>query len=403
MTRVNGSVPAAAPRLSAEEAVARACELAPRFRERADDTERLRRLTDETIADISASGLFGIATPMRWGGSELAPEVWIDVITQLAAACGSTGWVYGVLLGHNWLVSQFSQEAQQEVFGNPEALVASLVRLGGSAPERVPGGFRWRGAAGRFCSGVDFAEWVVVGGAVESPDGLPEMRWFLIPRSDFVVDDDWFTTGLRGTGSKSIRVADAFIPDYRSITAQSIDDGTAPGRSVNSGPLYRLPGGTFAFVLPAAPVGIARGAVDIVGSGLQHRLQVFDDERIAEHSATIARFGKAASAIDVAYVLLIQRARRLMQTADQSYTPLERTQHRRDTAYAAQHARHAINELMELSGGSGIYESTMVQRMWRDCNAAAAHFGLTWETAATAYGRTLLGLGPAKSDRMARQ
>jgi 3-hydroxy-9,10-secoandrosta-1,3,5(10)-triene-9,17-dione monooxygenase len=228
------------------------------------------------------------------------------------------------------------------------------------------------------------------------------MRWFLLPRTDFEIDDDWFTSGLRGTGSKSICVADAFIPEHRSIAAQDVDAGCAPGTSVNPGPLYRLPGSTFAFVLPATPIGIARGAVATVRDGLGQRYQPLDEERLAEQSAVIARFGHAASDIDVAYTLLLQRARRLMQSADVPYTPLERTLHRRDMAYAVQQARHAMNELMELSGGSGIYESMTIQRMWRDCNAAAAHYGLTWDTAATAYGRSLLGLPAAKSDRMAR-
>src|SRR5438067_2170416 len=133
MTRINGQVQSASQRLSPEQAIARAREVAPRIRERAEYTENLRRLPDITIADLHATGLFGIATPQRWGGSELSPEVWVEVIAELAAVCGATAWVYGVLLGHNWLVSQFSQQAQDEVFGREHALVASLVRLGGSA------------------------------------------------------------------------------------------------------------------------------------------------------------------------------------------------------------------------------------------------------------------------------
>ncbi len=390
------------PQLSREEALLRARELAPRFRERADATEAQRQIPQESIDELHTSGLFGIATPRRWGGSELEPLVWIEAIAEIAAACGSTAWVYGVLLGHNWLVSQFPYEVQAEVFGTGDSLVASLVRLGGSAPQVMRGGYRWRGASGRFCSGVDLAEWVVVGGAVQSDKAPPQMRWFLIPRSDFEVQDDWFTTGLRGTGSKSICVVDAFIPEHRSIAAQDIDAACGPGAAVNPGPLYRLPGATFAFVLPATPIGIARGAIELTSAGLRKRYAPFDDERIAEQSASIARFGRAASDIDVAYALLLQRARRLMASADEPYTPLERTLHRRDMAYAVQQARHAMNELMELSGGSGIYDAMTIQRMWRDCNAAAAHYGLTWETAATAYGRALLDLPPARSDRLAR-
>jgi alkylation response protein AidB-like acyl-CoA dehydrogenase len=379
-------VTVAAPALSHQQAVARARELLPAFRERAAETEAARCVPRTSIAELLESGLFGIATPRRWGGSELPPETWVEVIAEIAAACGSTGWVYGVLMGHAWLVSQFADEAQAEIFGTPDTLVASLVRLGGSSPQRVAGGYRWRGAAGRFCSGVDYAGWVIAGATVQ-PDS--DARWFLIPRDDFEIVDDWYASGLRGTGSKSIQVPDAFIPEHRSISTHALDSGQAPGRVVNPGPLYGLAGSTWAFVLPATPVGIARGAVDAVCAGLQKRFGNLDDQRIAEQSAVIARFAKAASDVEVASMLLLARATRLTET---QYSLMERAQHRRDLGYAVQQARHAVNDLMELSGGSGIYETTTIQRMWRDCNAAAAHAGLAWEPAAVAYGRALLGV-----------
>lgn len=386
--------------LTPDEALHRARDLAVCARVRAPQAEDRRQLPESTLAELLDSGLFGLATPRRWGGSELPPRVWVDVIAELSAACGSTGWVYGVLLGHMWLVSQFPYATQEEIFGTPGSLVASLVRLGGAAPRRVSGGYRWRGAAGAFCSGVDYAQWVVAGGTFETADGATESRWFLIPRSDIEIVDDWFTSGLRGTGSKSIRVADAFIPEHRSIDMRELDSGTAPGRALNPGALYRLPGSTWAFVLAATPIGVARGALESVRTHLGARLDGLDPERVAEQSAVIGRFARAATDVDVAGLLLTDRAERLMASAEQPYTSLDRLVHRRDMAYAVQQARHAVNELMELSGGSGIYDTTTIQRQWRDANAAAAHFGLAWEPAAVAYGRGLLGLPASKTGRV---
>jgi 3-hydroxy-9,10-secoandrosta-1,3,5(10)-triene-9,17-dione monooxygenase len=397
---MTGASPLVAP-LARTDALARARALAPGFRMRAAETEALRQLPRANLEELFDSRLFDIALPQRWGGAELGPDVWVDVIAEIAAACGSTGWVYGVLLGHVWLVSHFSLEAQREVFGKPNSLVASLIRLGGSV-ERVPGGYRWTGASGRFCSGVDHADWVVVGGAVQSEHGEPERRWFLIPRSDFTVEDDWFTTGLKGTGSKSIRVADVFVPEYRSILQADLDSGDSPGRVVNPGALYRLPSSTWTFVLPATPVGIARGAVAAARESLGQRLGKLPEEHVADQSATLERFARASTDVDIAYLLLKRQACRLMEAAERPLSLQERTEHRRDIAYAVQQARHAVNVLFELSGGSGIYESTDLQRMWRDVNAAAAHFGLGWEPAAIAYARASVGLPPAKSDRRAR-
>ena len=386
--------------LTPTEAVARAQALAPGFRARAVEVETLRQLPRQSVDELRDSGLFKIALPRRWGGSELPPEVWVDVIAEVAAACGSTGWVYGVLLGHVWLVSQFPLEAQSEVFTNPDSLVASLIRLGGTV-ERVAGGYRWRAAAGAFCSGVDHSDWVVVGGSVPSDQGPPEARWFLIPRSDFLIEDDWFATGLKGTGSKSLRVPDAFVPEHRSIRQADLEAGNSPGRAINPGPLYRLPGSTWSFVLPATPVGIARGAVAAARATLQRRFASLPEAHVADHSANLERFARASTDVDVAYLLLQRAARRLMEGAERPLSPAERTVQRRDIGYAVQQARHAVNTLFELTAGHGIYESSDLQRMWRDVNAAAAHFGLSWEPAAVAYARSSLGLPPAKSDRRA--
>src|SRR5580698_7445218 len=54
------------------ELLARAEALIPVLRERAARSEELRRLPDETIADLHESGLFRVLQPKRVGGSELA-------------------------------------------------------------------------------------------------------------------------------------------------------------------------------------------------------------------------------------------------------------------------------------------------------------------------------------------
>ena len=71
----------------------------------------------------------------------------------------------------------------------------------------------------------------------------PEMRTFLLPRSDYRIDDNWHVAGLKGTGSKDIVVEDAFVPEHR--THRLIDGfkRQSPGNAVNPAPLYRLPFG----------------------------------------------------------------------------------------------------------------------------------------------------------------
>jgi alkylation response protein AidB-like acyl-CoA dehydrogenase len=378
-------------RLSHAEALRRATELTPVLRERLSQTDALRRIPESTMGDLLDAGLFTLATPRTWGGAELWPEAWIQVSAELAGGCASTSWVYGVLLGHMWLVSQFPLEAQSEVFRDRSALVASLVRMGGSPPERVRGGFHWRAARGRFCSGIDHATWVVAGGTIAPKSAeAPEPRWFLIPRSDVCIVDDWFTVGLQGSGSKSIEFQDVFIPEHRSVSQSDITLRRGPGRSVNHGSLYGLPGSTWAFPLPATCLGVAREAVRVTRQALATRYA----ETVNDATAVLSTFGEAATNVDVAYDVLLRRAQRLRDTVEQPYSSLDAVVHRRDIAFAVQRSRRAVNRLMELSSGSGIYSAAGIERLWRDCNASAAHASFGWDTAMAAYGRALLEDAP---------
>jgi alkylation response protein AidB-like acyl-CoA dehydrogenase len=378
-----------------------AAELAPAIAARAAETQARRRVADLSIQELHRSGLFAIATPKRFGGSGLGMDAALEATIEIAAACGSTGWVYGVLAGHTWLASKFPIAAQEEVFADPDVLIAALVRLGGAAPERVPGGYRWRGGRGKFCSGIDHAQWVLVGGMVSEADGSDGQRYFLIPRADIEIEDDWYTAGLRGTGSKSVLVHDAFIPEHRTVSIAAMLDGTG---GADHGPYYRLP---FQLVwplsLPGTALGTARAALAAYTGMIRGKLGALSDEGVAEQSPSFVRIAEASARIDAAELMLLTNARRLNGLLSlEDVTPAMRARYRRDNAFAVQEARHATNALFEASGGSGVYETGAMERIWRDNNVAAAHIGFAWDAAATAYGRETLGLGGAKSERIGR-
>ncbi|MEN9709749.1 MAG: hypothetical protein RIQ68_2157, partial [Pseudomonadota bacterium] len=216
------------------DALARARALLPKIASRAAKVDADRRVPDETVNEIKATGLFNIVTPRSLGGSELGFADLVRVTAEFAEACGSTGWVFGVLAGHSWLLNLFPEQAQSDVFSDPDALIATVFRLGGNV-EAVAGGYRLTGGEGRFCSGIDFADWVIVGNGVTGSDGSFQPRFFVVPRADIEVVDDWFTVGMRGSGSRTIRINDAFIPDHRSVSLAEMLNGLSPGARVHKG------------------------------------------------------------------------------------------------------------------------------------------------------------------------
>ena len=187
-----------------DEAIERARALQPRLRERVPEAERLRRLPAENVVELLENVLYGLMTPKRFGGSELGSEAMIDVTIELASACPSTGWVHMLWTAHMWLLALFPEQAQQELWSNPNTLASSVVNIVGDVVP-VEGGYRWTGR-GFFSSGVDHCNWLTAAVPIkrDGVDGPPERRWLLLPREDIEIIDDWYTVGLKGTGSKTI-------------------------------------------------------------------------------------------------------------------------------------------------------------------------------------------------------
>ena len=110
-----------------------------------------------------------------------------------------------------------------------------------------------------------------------------------------------------------------------------------------------------------------------------------------------ARLALAAADVDTAYALVMEDLALIDNATEPGdITALQRARFQRDVAFAAQKCRYAVTSVFEVNGGSGIYDSSELQRIWRDVNAACSHFAFTWDGAATNYGRAMLGLSPSR-------
>ncbi len=377
---------------SHEDALEQARSLKPRLRERLPLGQELRRLPDENVADLLESGLFGVMKPKRYGGSELGTQTMIDVTIELASADPSTGWVYMLWSAHMWLQSLWPVQAMDEMWANPNGLASSVVTTTGDVVE-VDGGYRWTGR-GLFSSGVDHCDWLTAAVPVKR-DGevLEDRRWLLIPREDFEIIDDWHTAGLRGTGSKTIVLDDVFIPEHRSVSATAVETGLAPGREVNTHPMYgAISGANFTGAMSAPAIGAARGLAEAIIARHHAKAKSVvgstNNPYVGDGlSTTMARLSYAAAQIDASHARLLVDAQQYATTPAKDVTTEERQRLRRNMAFTAQAARRAANELFEECGGSGLLETSILQQLWRDTNGAAAHHGLTWDWQGDAWSK----------------
>ena len=53
--------------------------------------------------------------PRRYGGYEMSPRHFYDVVFEISRACPSSGWVLSVVGVHNWQMALLDDRAQQWV------------------------------------------------------------------------------------------------------------------------------------------------------------------------------------------------------------------------------------------------------------------------------------------------
>lgn len=380
---------------SSEEALAKVAALKADIQAADVSSDVNGRVPDELVEKMRQSGLFGLVMPKNLGGSGLGFADLVRVTAEVGRSSGSAAWIFGVLAGHSWLINLFPEDAQREIMGDPTTLLGTVFRLGG---EVVPegDGYRLTGGNGRFCSGIDYATWVIIGNAVKLPDGKMEPRFFVVPKSEIDVIDDWQVMGMRGTGSRSIKIENSFIPLERSCSLADMLAGTTPGAKVHNGAIFRMPFSSLApFSIVGAPLGVAKGLVERFAEDLGRKLAGCDPLEVAEQSATLSRIAECGAQIDAALALVISDAEMIDRAKEpEEITQLQLQQIPRNWAFAVQTARHAANRIFEVSGGSAAYDGHPLQRMFRDLNVGAQHFAFTWDRAMTNYGREAAGLKP---------
>lgn len=384
-----------APRLTLEDAVARARELVPRLKERAAQADALRRIPDETVRDLHEGGLMRALQPRRVGGSEIDWVGMIDVSSELARGCGSTAWNWANWAVHHWMLALWPRQCQDEIWGvDPDVLIASSLVFPAGKAARVEGGYR---VSGRwpFSSGVDGSAWDMVGGIVG--DDPPEYRLFCIAASEYRVIDNWHVMGLRGTGSKDVEATDVFVPEYRTVAIDATKGGaTHPGAAANPGPIYRVPFiAGLSHMLTGIPLGIAQGAYDSFVEGLRGRASRYSGKNLSDLTAMQMRVAEAGASLDAARALLRRDCLEAQAIAERGEVPdmLAKAAWRRNGAFAAQLAQRAMDVVFKASGGTALFDTHPLQRSFRDFNAASAHISMIWDAQATTYGRVALGLG----------
>ena len=236
------------------------------FHARSGDADALGRLPDETVRRMREIGVIRMLQPLDRGGLQATPAEFFTAVMALSAVCGAAGWVAGIVGVHPWELAVCDPKVQDEVWGPDTGtwIASPYAPMGRARP--VGDGWVLSGHW-QFSSGTDHCDWIFLGGLVTDEAGelgpAPRMMHFILPRADYeIVDGSWDVIGLRGTGSKDIRVREVHVPAYRGVDADAVIDGRASRDAGRSEPLYRMPwSAIFPPAITAAVIGICEGGL----------------------------------------------------------------------------------------------------------------------------------------------
>jgi len=375
-----------------DDVLARVDLLVPRLRERAEETEHLRRLPESTMADLKEAGLFQLLSPKAVGGFGLGVETYAEVVRRLARGCPSTAWTVGHLIEHVWMLARWPHKVQNEVFANGPAPLAAATGSPAGTADKVPGGYsisgRWT-----FASGVMHSDWALL--AVQHGDIRLQC---LVPVSEVEVLDVWHTAGLRGTGSNDIHADRLFVPEYRTLDWTLLSAPDNPGSRIHPDPIIHTPLATLLnMVAPAAALGAADHAVELFRERmLVRKVKNTTESRQADSPLAQARYSHAYGLVTTARLQWREAIRLVSASCGRQAATMseeERGQYRLSLALSGEASAEAVRLILAGSGGSVHRLSHPLQRIQRDVNVLLNHPTLTMDPILEQAGRGLLGLG----------
>lgn len=294
-------------------------EIRPQLREDQAACEERGYYSEDIHAFFVSHGFYKMLQPLQYGGLELGPSAFYQVIAEVARGCPSTAWCLSLGSGHALtLGSYFSAEAQRDIWGGELGYMVCPASGQGRdmTVTRVEGGWRIAGTW-RYASGAPYSTHFMATAYLpgEGPGDDQRRVWMILQRKDFEIVWDWGRViGMKGSGSQGITTAGAFVPDHfvseETWTAEV--DGPTIGYEALGNPYFN--GTFFGFAegeVASTSVGLGYAAIDeyqrIITSSTHP--WVPDGGLRAEHQEWQRVLGMATAYVDAAQATLVHSAR----------------------------------------------------------------------------------------------
>jgi alkylation response protein AidB-like acyl-CoA dehydrogenase len=360
-------------------------ELAPVITSRAGEIEATRRMPADLLDALKRAGCFRLLRPRSHGGLGAELPAAVRVLETLARADGSTGWATMIGAG-SWIdLAHLPRATFDSLFdGRPDAIVAGAFNPTGSISS-VDGGYRVDGRWA-FASGCEHADWIY-GNCIEGVDADgPVLRGAVFSPDDITIEDTWYVSGLRGTGSHHFRVDGLVVPAERTFPTLSEESCIAD-------PIVRIPVVSL-IALAIAPIatGIALGALDDIVELATTKQPLLAPAPLATNPLFQHDLAAADTELAAVRALCSELTEEAWATAiaGREFTMRQRARMRAAAMWTTARSAAVVETAYRFGGGSSLYTDSPLQRRLRDIQAVAQHFIVKPDTL-TAAGAILAG------------
>lgn len=357
-------------------------ELRPQILEGGDRAQQMRRLPDDLVNTLIDAGFFRFTLPVELGGEDATATETITILEAIAAIDASTAW--NVMLGSEinaMAAGGMDKALAKEVYlDNPR-----VVMCGGGGPGSIPskaerqpdGGYRVWGQS-TFISGCHNASWcfmtapVFSNGEMEKlPNGMPNMRMFFMPRSEWEILDTWDVAGLRGSGSHDVRANGALVaPKYANVELMSL-----PAHYPN--PVYRMPVALrLSYNKVAVALGVAKGAVETFIDLAQNKIPMLSASTLRDRPIAQFRVAEAQAQYRSvrAYVMETMDAiQEELKAGRELPSPAATQAARLACTHGANVCMQVVDLLHNTAGTTGMRMHSPLERKLRDAHGCATH------------------------------
>lgn len=349
-----------------------------------------RKVPQASIDALQEAGFFLALQPERWGGYELDPQDFFRMQIAIAEGCMSTAWASGIVSVHTLQIALMDERAQEAIWKDDihTRISSSYAPMG--KVEVVDGGFNFSGRWG-WSSGSDHCTWALLGAIVPN-DGY---RTFLIPRTQYKIEDTWHSMGLEGTGSNDIVIEEpVFVPEY--MTHKQLDGFNCdnPGQAKNNAPLYALPWAQlFIRVVSSPAIGACKAAIELYKHAVKNKASS-DPTKLLGDPQVLEKISAAENAVDEMETILYRNFDVMMAqaSAGQSIGLEDRARYRYQASLVIEKSMAVVDSLFSVAGGGSVFLGSEIQQRFLDVHTARAHVANNPTGFARNYGAIGLGL-----------